>query len=124
MSRQRNYYRLSIFLLLWVCAMFVFAQVVADRQFPPQAKRGVLDMSNYPAKVTMDGVSRRLSVSSRIYSVTNLIVVPSSVTASNLVVNYTENAFHDIDKIWILTQSEIAKTLPTSSSQSIMPIAN
>ncbi|MFZ6846874.1 hypothetical protein [Undibacterium sp. RuRC25W] len=115
MSIAKILYRLSMLVMLCLVATSVFAQVVADRQFPPQAKRGVLNMSNYPNVITMDGVQRHLAVSSRIYSVTNLIVVPSSVTSNSLVVNYTVNVFNDIDKVWILIQSEMAKKLPTSN---------
>ncbi|MFZ6864550.1 hypothetical protein ACO0K7_18115 [Undibacterium sp. Ji67W] len=123
MSIARIFRGLSILLVLAGLTASVFAQVAADRQFPPNAKRGILDMSNYP-NVTLDGYSRRLAPSSRIFSVTNLIVMPSTLSGNNIVVHYTENGFKDIDKVWILTQSEIAKGLPAANTQATMPIAN
>ncbi|MFZ6692267.1 hypothetical protein [Undibacterium sp. SXout20W] len=114
-------------LLLALCMVMgagaVFAQVTADRQFPPNTKQGVLDMSTYPT-IKMNGYERRLSPSSRIYSVTNLIVTPATLLGSSFVVNYTENQFKDIDKVWILTQSEKAKGPPNSTSQVMPPLAN
>ncbi|MFZ6689444.1 hypothetical protein ACO0K0_16995 [Undibacterium sp. SXout11W] len=123
MSIAKFFRCLSILLVLAGLTAPSFAQVAADRQFPPNAKRGILDMSNYP-NVTMDGYPRRLAPSSRIFSVTNLIVMPSTLSDNNIVVHYTENGFKDIDQVWILTQSEIAKKLPARNLQSIMPIAN
>ncbi|MFZ6755294.1 hypothetical protein ACO0KY_18180 [Undibacterium sp. Dicai25W] len=123
MSIARIFRCLGILLVLAGLTASAFAQVAADRQFPPNAKRGILDMSNYP-NITMDGYPRRLAPSSRIFAVTNLIVMPSTLSGNNIVVHYTENGFKDIDKVWILTKSEVAKGLPASNAQSASPMAN
>ena len=123
MSIAKIFARLGMMFVLFALVMPVFAQVAADRQFPPSAKQGVLDMSNYPA-VTMNGYQRRLAPSSRIYTVANLIVMPATFLGSSFIVNYTENVYKDIDKVWILTKSEIAKGPPNGNSQAIPPFAN
>ena len=123
MSIARVFRYLLLLLVLAGLAVSVYAQVAADRQFPPNTKRGILDMSNYP-NITMNGYPRRLAPSSRIYAVNNLIVMPATLSGSNIVVHYTENSFRDIDKVWILTQSEIAKGLPDPNAQTNMPLAN
>ncbi|MBC3863880.1 hypothetical protein H8K32_17370 [Undibacterium jejuense] len=123
MSIARIFRCLSIWLVLAGLTASSFAQVAADRQFPPNAKRGILDMSNYP-NITMDGYPRRLAPSSRIFAVNNLIVMPATLSGSNIVVHYTENSFRDIDKVWILTKSEIAKGLPDPNAQANMPMTN
>ncbi|MEB0139385.1 MULTISPECIES: hypothetical protein [unclassified Undibacterium] len=94
--------------LFVLAAVPVQAQVAHERQFKQNAKLGVLDMSAYPA-VTMDGVARRLSPASRIFSVQNLIQLPATISGNALVVAYTVNPYGDLDQIWILTQAEIAK---------------
>lgn len=84
------------------------AQVVVSRFFPPNVKRGVLDMSSYPNKVSMNGATRKFSPALKIFSTQNLIVLPGTLNASQISVNYAENSYGDIDKVWILSNAELA----------------
>ncbi|WP_423708859.1 hypothetical protein [Undibacterium sp. WLX3042] len=115
--------RLSLLLALLGLTCLVFAQGVTQRQFPPNALRGVLDMSSYP-DVRMDDKPRHLAPSSRIYNTDNLIVLAATLDAPKIIVNYTENSFGDIDKVWILTSDEMPKQLPKPEVWAPIPFKN
>lgn len=116
--------RLMGLLVMLALTYPVLAQVAPElRQFPPNTLRGVLDMSAYP-DVKMDGKPRYLAPSSRIYGTDNLIVLPSTLNDSQIQVNYTENPFGDVEKIWILTRTEIGQTLPVPEVWKPIPFKN
>ena len=115
--------RLGLMLVLLSLAGTVFAQLTAERQFPPNARRGVLDMSAYP-DIRMDGKVRHTSAAFRIYNNENLIVLPATLDANNIIVNYTENPYGDIDRVWILTAAEIPKPLPKPEVWAPIPFKN
>lgn len=76
-----------------------------ERVFPPEAKRGRLTPGYFP-DITLDGKPRRLSPAARIFNQDNLIEVPAALRGSDIVVNYTQNADGDIDRVWLLTPEE------------------
>lgn len=115
--------RLSLLLVLFGLTCTVFAQGVTQRQFPPNTMRGELDMSSYP-DIRLNGKPRYLAPSSRIYNADNLIVLAASLDAPKIVVNYTENSFGDIDKVWILTSDEMPKQLPKPEVWAPIPFKN
>lgn len=112
---------LLVCLLLWGAS--ALAQMTTERQFPPGTKRGVLDMSRYP-DIRLDGKARYLSPGARIFNNENLLVLPSTLDAPKIIVNYTENTMGDIDKVWILTTAEMPKVLPKPEVWAPMPFKN
>ncbi len=76
-----------------------------DRTFPPEAKRGRMTPGYFP-DITLDGKARRLSPAARIFNQDNLVEVPAALRGSDIVVNYTQNADGDIDRVWLLTPEE------------------
>ncbi len=76
-----------------------------DRTFPPEAKRGRMTPGYFP-DITLDGKPRRLSPAARIFNQDNLVEVPAALRGSDIVVNYTQNADGDIDRVWLLTPEE------------------
>lgn len=88
-----------------------FAQIPSERNFPPNTKRGVLNMSQYP-DVLIDGKTRNVAPGLRIYDDENLFVLPTYITGNYVIINYVEDSFGDVSKIWILTDAERKKVLP------------
>lgn len=86
-------------------------QVTDERSFPPNTKRGVLDMSKYP-DVIMDGKIRYTVPATRFYDAQNMLVLPTYLTGNYIIVNYTDNDFGELQKIWILTADERKRVLP------------
>jgi len=115
--------RIAMLLMLSGLSASVLAQVPATRNFPANTKRGVLDMSAYP-DVMMDKKIRNTAPGLRIFTTENLMVTVGSMNASNIVVNYTESNYGDIEKIWILTQAEIDKVLPPVEVWKPVPFKN
>ncbi|MTV52318.1 hypothetical protein GM672_06160 [Massilia buxea] len=76
-----------------------------ERVFPPEAKRGRMTPGYFP-DITLDGKARRLSPAARIFNQDNLVEVPAALRGSDIVVNYTQNADGDIDRVWLLTPDE------------------
>jgi hypothetical protein len=94
-------------LLLAIATCSVLA---VPRNFPTTAMRGVLTATMYP-QVTINGQVLTLSPGAKIISQQNTIVMHSTLTNGNYVVNYTLDRFGMIDKVWILTPEEQAQTL-------------
>jgi len=72
--------------------------------------RGVLTATTYP-QVTVNGQTLTLAPGAKIFSQQNTIVMHSTLTNGNYIVNYTIDRLGMIDKIWILTPEEQAHTL-------------
>ncbi|MFZ6653628.1 hypothetical protein [Undibacterium sp. TJN19] len=87
------------------------AQVPDVRTFPPNTKRGVLNMDNYP-DVIVDGKLKYTVPATRFYDDQNMLILPTYVTGNYLIINYTENEFNELQKIWILTADERRQVLP------------
>ena len=81
------------------------------RPFPPNAKWGRLTPGYFP-EVVIDGKVRRLSPAARIVNADNMSEVPAALRGKNIIVNYTENADGDIDRVWILTAEEARQSAP------------
>jgi hypothetical protein len=87
-----------------------FAQITA-RTFPPNAKRGRMTPGYFP-EIVIDGKVRRLAPAARIVNADNMAEMPAALRGTNIVVNYTENAEGDIDRVWILTAEEARQPAP------------
>ncbi len=85
--------------------------VAEDRAFPPEAKRGRMTPGYFP-DIILDGKARRLSPAARIFNQDNLVEVPAALRGSDIVVNYTQNADGDIDRVWLLTPEEARQKPP------------
>jgi hypothetical protein len=96
--------RFFIFLLLSVVALSALA---VPRSFPANVKRGTMSGSIYP-QILIDGQIQRLSPGAKIKSRQNAIIMYSSLMNNVFIVNYTIDNLGDVDKVWILTDEELA----------------
>lgn len=86
--------------------------VTQGRNFPQNTKRGTLSPAVFP-EVQIDGNLRRLSPGARIFSQTNMLVLPNALEeGSKVIVNYQEDGMGLVSKIWILTADESKRSLP------------
>jgi hypothetical protein len=91
-------------------AAVTFSALAVPRNFPANALRGVLTATNYP-QVMIDGQTQTLAPGAKILSPKNTIVMHSTLTNGNYVVNYTVDRLGMIDKVWILTHEEQLQAL-------------
>jgi hypothetical protein len=103
------------FLIVFLSAVTAFPAWAFERPFPQNAKRGTMSPAVYP-EITIDGETRHLSAGARIWNQNNRIEMPAYLRGSDLAVNYTENAQGDIDRVWILTDSEASHPQPASTN--------
>lgn len=82
-----------------------------ERTFPPEVKRGKMSTTEL-AELVIDGKLRATSPALRIFSEENLTLTLASVDVRNIVINYVENEFGEIQKIWVLTADEARQPLP------------
>jgi hypothetical protein len=98
--------RLLICLMLTLTTLCALA---APRNFPANAQRGVMAASVYP-QIMINGQIQTLSPGAKIFSKKNLIVMATSLLDNAYTVNYTVDAQGNIDRIWILTEEELAQS--------------
>lgn len=101
--------------ILFIASLFSTAAIAQqqplERPFPANALRGTMTPAYFP-EVLIDGKSRQLAPSARIFNQENLIEMPAALRGSDLVVNYTVDSWGNIDRIWILNKDETARKLP------------
>lgn len=105
------------FLIVFLSVVAAFPAWAFERPFPQNVKRGTMTPGTYP-EITIDGKARHLSAGSRIWNQRNLIEMPAYLQGSDLMVNYTENAQGEIDRVWILTDDEARQTPPAQTNSS------
>jgi hypothetical protein len=98
--------RLLICLLL---TLTMLSALAVSRSFPLNVKRGTISGSIYP-QILIDGQIQRLSPGAKIKSKQNMIVMPSSLMSNVFTVNYTIDNLGYVDKVWILTEEELAQS--------------
>ena len=76
------------------------------RQFPAQARRGVV-LFVAPPVIEVDGRADRLSPGARVRSTDNLIVLPAELTGLQACVNFTREATGQVHEVWMLRPEEI-----------------
>lgn len=103
--------RLSALLLSAVALAPAWA---IDRPFPANILRGKFTPGYFP-DITLDGKARQLSPAARVFNQDNRIEMPAALRGKDLVVNYTQDAMGNIDRIWILTEDEAAQKVPTAA---------
>lgn len=82
-----------------------------ERNFPVDVKRGKLSTTPL-AELVIDGKLRLHTPALRIYSEDNLTLTIASVDVRNIMINYVENEFGEIQRIWVLTAEEARQPLP------------
>jgi hypothetical protein len=107
MFMKTKLYQLALATLL---AFFTISVMAIERNFPQDTKRGKLSVTRL-ADLVIDGKLRRIVPSTRIYNEEGLIVTTSALYSVNAAINYTENDFGDIERVWILTAAEASQKL-------------
>ena len=75
------------------------------RQFPPAAKRGMLEVT-MPPEVLLNGTPARLSPGARIKGSNNLLVMSATLVGTRVLVNYVRDTQGLIHEVWILGEEE------------------
>ncbi|WP_229488889.1 hypothetical protein [Pseudoduganella namucuonensis] len=94
-------------LAILVAALLAPPAFADGRPFPANAKRGRMTPAYHP-EIVIDGKTRRLAPSARVFNQDNLIQMPASLRGRDIVVNYQEDGDGQIVNVWILTDEEIA----------------
>ena len=82
-----------------------------QRQFPPAAKRAVLEVKA-PPEVLLNGAPARLSPGARIHGLTNMLVMSGQMVGQRLVVNYLRDPQGLVHQVWILSEAEAQQKRP------------
>ena len=82
-----------------------------QRQFPPAAKRAVLEVTA-PPEVLLNGAPARLSPGARIHGLTNTLVMSGQMVGQRLVVNYLRDTQGLVHQVWILSDAEAQQKRP------------
>jgi hypothetical protein len=88
----------------------------AGRQFPPNAQRGKLQVVQ-GADVLIDGKPERLSPGAHIRGPQNTLVMTSSITGQELVVNFVRDTYGNLHQVWLLTALEAKQKMKRASSE-------
>lgn len=107
----RRVMMLFMLAVLTTASLSALAQIPAERNFPENTKRGVLNMSQYP-NVLINGKAVNTAPGLRIFDDENLFISPTQITGNYIIINYLEDNFGDVAKIWVLTDAERKRTLP------------
>ena len=94
--------------VLALAVLPTMAQPLPVRQFPPQALRGTLVVTQ-PPHITLDGKPAQLSPGARIKGANNLLVMSASLVGQELTVNYTTEQLGLVHEVWILNAAEAAE---------------
>jgi hypothetical protein len=95
-------------LLCLILALTGLSTMAAPRPFPANVQRGVLSAGVYP-QIVLNGQVQQLSPGAKIISKDNLIIMSTSLLNNVYTVNYTVDAQGFINRIWILTDEELAQ---------------
>jgi hypothetical protein len=88
----------------------------AGRQFPPNAQRGKLQVVQ-GADVLIDGKPERLSPGARIRGPQNTLVMTSSITGQELVVNFVRDTYGNLHQVWLLTALEAKQKMKRATPE-------
>jgi hypothetical protein len=83
----------------------------AGRNFPPQAKRGTLQIT-LPPDAILNGQAARLSPGARIRGTNNLLILSGALQGQALPVLYELEQHGLVHNVWILTPQEAAQPWP------------
>lgn len=80
------------------------------RQFPPQALRGDLIVTQTP-DIQLNGQAARLSPGSRIRDANNLLVMSASLSGQQNTVHFTVDEAGLVKDVWLLNAAELANKI-------------
>lgn len=95
-------------LLLPALAWTQHATDQLQRQFPDQARRGVLRVTA-PPDIELDGKPDRLSPGARIRNTDRRLVMAQQLVGQELPVNYLREGMGLVHEVWLLTPAEQAQ---------------
>jgi len=81
------------------------------RQFPKEAKRGVLVVLTAP-EIAMDSKPDRMSPAVRIRDINNNLVLSGTLANQKLVVNYLRDNTGLVHNVWVLNAEETKQKMP------------
>ena len=81
------------------------------RQFPKEARRGVLVVLASP-EIALDSKPDRLSPAVRIRDINNNLVLSGTLANQRLVVNYVRDNTGLVHNVWLLNSEEIKQKMP------------
>jgi hypothetical protein len=93
---------------LVVVMMLAATPALAERMFPPAAKRGELKAHQYP-HYRIGKTTYRISAGGRIFNEQNMIIMPVSLQRQTAQVVYLLDMNGQISKLWLLTREEASK---------------
>ena len=96
--------------LIALCAFSCAPPVMAERNFPQNAKRGEMKAFQYPYMKIGDK-TLHMSAGSRIYNEQNFIIMPSSLQKQTGQILFSTDIGGEISEVWLLTAEE-ARKLP------------
>ncbi|MGS0754761.1 hypothetical protein ACVBEH_08640 [Roseateles sp. GG27B] len=92
-------------------------QAQSHRQFPPQALRGDLMVTQAP-DINLNGQAARLSPGSRIRDANNLLLLSASLSGQKNTVHFTVDEAGLVKDVWLLNAAELAnKTWPRTRQE-------
>ncbi len=102
-----RFLRMLVLVLAWtsIHGSGVATAQTQPRQFPQDARRGMLQVT-MPPEVLINGTPARLSPGARIQGVNNLLVLSASLAGTSVLVNYQRDAQGLIRAVWILSAEE------------------
>lgn len=96
-------------------ATLTLSAAAFERTYPATTLRGTMTIIAYPV-ISMDSKNLRLAPGSRIWNQNHLTQIPVSLGNSSYLVNYTQNAQGDVDRVWILTTDEASQPVANQLS--------
>ena len=81
------------------------------RQFPKEARRGVLMVLTVP-EISLDSKPDRLSPAVRIRDINNYLVLSGTLANQRLIVNYVRDNTGLVHNVWVLNAEEIKQKMP------------
>jgi len=104
---------LATWLALALCGISVAASAQTTvRPFPPQAERGVMQITQ-PPEMLLNDKADRLSPGARIHGTDNMLRMSGTLMGQKVVVNLVRESLGQVHEVWILTAAEAALKLPT-----------
>jgi hypothetical protein len=83
----------------------------AQRQFPPSALRGMLQVTTAP-EVLLNGAPARLSPGARLKDANNMLVLPATLAGQRMLVNYVRDPQGLVHEVWLLNSAEAQEKRP------------
>ena len=108
MKTRKFFIGLALFCLTFAAS---FANAQTNRVFPMNAQRGEASFNEHPMDIEIDGEMRKAAPGLHIWDTYNRLVFRQLLKSEDVIINYTEDGSKYIDKIWILTPEEAAKTI-------------